>query len=210
VCAIEREDKIQLEIKSRENRRTTQGFFRKLGRQIRGYVKPNTAKKLSLTRVLVPDDGPEGLWEKIIGKDDLGGHLIARNVEHAGATPFGYSDLGKEVGHTCDSPMAQAIYDGTLEHDALHESAIHAIVERLRKHPAIEKISTRVMTPDDFKSVVKCVTEKMVSSFLEIGMHHYKACTETSDDGLADIQVEVHAAMMTVPLDAGFCPERWK
>jgi hypothetical protein len=27
---------------------------------------------------------------------------------------------------------------------------------------------------------------------------------------LADIQVEVHAAMMTVPVDAGFCPERWK
>jgi hypothetical protein len=25
-----------------------------------------------------------------------------------------------------------------------------------------------------------------------------------------DTQVEFHAAMMTVPLDAGFCPERWK
>jgi hypothetical protein len=33
---------------------------------------------------------------------------------------------------------------------------------------------------------------------------------EGSDDGLADIQVEVHASIMTVPLDAGFCPERWK
>jgi hypothetical protein len=27
---------------------------------------------------------------------------------------------------------------------------------------------------------------------------------------LADIKVEVHTAMMTVPLDAGFFPERWK
>jgi hypothetical protein len=27
---------------------------------------------------------------------------------------------------------------------------------------------------------------------------------------VADIQVEVHTAMMRVPLDAGFCPERWK
>jgi hypothetical protein len=41
-------------------------------------------------------------------------------------------------------------------------------------------------------------------------VHHYKACAEGSDDVLADIQVEVHTSMMTVPLDAGFCPERWK
>jgi hypothetical protein len=27
---------------------------------------------------------------------------------------------------------------------------------------------------------------------------------------MADIQVEVHADMMTVPLDVGLCPERWK
>jgi hypothetical protein len=47
---------------------------------------------------------------------------------HAGATPFGYSELGKELGFTGDSPMTQAIYDGTLEHDAINDSAIHAIV----------------------------------------------------------------------------------
>jgi hypothetical protein len=35
-------------------------------------------------------------------------------------------------------------------------------------------------------------------------------CAEGSDDDLAGIKVEVHAAMMTVPLDAGFCPEIWK
>jgi hypothetical protein len=32
VCAIEREEKIELEVKARENRRSTQGSFRKLGR----------------------------------------------------------------------------------------------------------------------------------------------------------------------------------
>jgi hypothetical protein len=44
-CAIEREDKIHQELKSRENKRTSQKTFRKLGRQIRGHVKPNSAKK---------------------------------------------------------------------------------------------------------------------------------------------------------------------
>jgi hypothetical protein len=61
VFAIEREVNIELEIKSRKNRRNTQGSFRKLGRQIRGHVKPNTAKKSSLTRVSIPDEGPEDL-----------------------------------------------------------------------------------------------------------------------------------------------------
>jgi hypothetical protein len=57
-CAIEREEKIELELKAQENRRNTQGSFRKLGRQVRGHVKPNSNKKSSLTRVSLPDDGP--------------------------------------------------------------------------------------------------------------------------------------------------------
>jgi hypothetical protein len=113
VCAIEREEKIELEVKARENRRNTKGSFRKLGRQIRCHVKPNSNKKFSLTRVSVPDGGPEGLWQQIIGKDEIEDHLIKINVEqfshaigkdeledhlikrnveqfsHAGATPFG-------------------------------------------------------------------------------------------------------------------------
>jgi hypothetical protein len=98
VCTIEREEKIEMDIKARENTRNSQGSFRKLGRQIRGHVKPNTAKKSSLVIVTVPDAGPEILWKHSIGKDDLEDHLIELNVEqfsHAGATQFGYTDLGK-------------------------------------------------------------------------------------------------------------------
>jgi hypothetical protein len=54
------------------------------------------------------------------------------------------------------------------------------------------------------------VPEKTASSFSGRGVHHYKASADGSDYGLVDIQVKVHAAMMTVPLDAGFCPECWK
>jgi hypothetical protein len=106
--------------------------------------------------------------------------------------------------------MAHTIYDGTLEHESLSDSALHTIVEQLRKHPAIEKILTPLAIPEDFKYAFKCVPEKTASSFSGRGVHHYKACAEISKYGLADIQVEVHAAMMTVPLEAEFCPERWK
>jgi hypothetical protein len=90
-CSIEREEKIELEVKARENRSNTQVSFRKIGRQIRGHVKPNSNSKSILVRVSVPDDGPEGLWQHIIGKEDLEDHLIKINVEqfsHAGATPL--------------------------------------------------------------------------------------------------------------------------
>jgi hypothetical protein len=63
---------------------------------------------------------------------------------------------------------------------------------------------------EDFKSEFKCVPEKRASSFSGRVVHHYKACAEGSDNGLAEIQIEFRAAMMTVPLDAGFCPNRWK
>jgi hypothetical protein len=88
----------------------------------------------------------------------------------------------------------------------LSDEEIYAIVVQLRKHPAIDKILKPVVSPEDFKSAFKFVPHKKASSFSGIGIHHYKACAEGSDDGLADIQVEVHAAMMTVPFDAGFCP----
>jgi hypothetical protein len=94
--------------------------------------------------------------------------LIKRNVEqfsHAGETPSRYTKLGKDFGHTGDSQMAQEIYDGTLEHDALSEGAIYEIVAQLRKHPYIEKIIKPVVTPEDFKSAFKCVPEKTASSF---------------------------------------------
>jgi hypothetical protein len=210
-CDIEREDRIQHELKSRENKRTSQKTFRKLGRQIRGQVKPNSANKSSLSKVTVPET--DGTWTHIIGKDDLEDNLIQRNVEQFSLeeeTPFGYSPLGKKLGHTGHSQMADAIHEGTLEHEALSDLAINAVVKQLRKHPALDKVLNPVITEEDFMSAFKCVREKTASSYSGRGVEHYKACAEGSDDGIADLLATVHAAMMSVPLDAGFCPSRWK
>jgi hypothetical protein len=48
---LEREAKIQKELKRRENKRVTQGSFRKLGRQIRVHINPSSLKKTSLMRL---------------------------------------------------------------------------------------------------------------------------------------------------------------
>jgi hypothetical protein len=148
-------------LKSRENKRTSQKTLRKLGRQIRVHVKPNSAKKSSLSKVTVPET--DGNWTQIIGKYDLKDHLIQHNVEQfslAGETPFGYSPLGKELGHTGDSEMADAIHEVTLEHEALSDAAINAVVKQLRKHPALDKVLKPSVTENDFKSAFNCVRKK--------------------------------------------------
>jgi hypothetical protein len=55
-------------------------------------------------------------------------------------TPFGNSTLGKELGNTGDFKMADAIHEGTLEHEALSDAAINAVVKQLRKNPALDKV----------------------------------------------------------------------
>jgi hypothetical protein len=106
--------------------------------------------------------------------------------------------------------MAEAILDGTFDHESLTDSALVAILQQLRKHPNVQETIQPIITEADFKSAFKCVPEKTASSVSGSGVHHYKACAEGSVDGLADIQSAIHAAMMTVPLATGFCPERWK
>jgi hypothetical protein len=55
-----------------------------------------------------------------------------------------------------------------------------------------------------------CVLEKTASSFSGRLVPHYKACADGSKDGLADNLAEIHAAVASIPLETGFCPERWR
>jgi hypothetical protein len=96
--------------------------------------------------------------------------------------------------------------DGKTDHPALTNEDMHAIAKQLRRHPVIQKIIKPVITVEDFRSAVKCVTEKTAPSYSGRGMPHYKSCAENMDDGLTDSVYSVHAAMMSIPRMAGFCP----
>jgi hypothetical protein len=128
--ALGRKELILKEIKRRENKRVTASSFNKMGRSIRGHVKPSSLKKTSLTVSEVKD--ATRIWKQIQGKESIEEHIAHRNVEqlsHAGKTPFGYTPLGEELGHTGDTKMAEDILEGTLEHEALRDEAIQAIVK---------------------------------------------------------------------------------
>jgi hypothetical protein len=116
-------------------------------------VKPNSTKKSSLNRLDVQTE--DGLWRQIVGKTQVEEHLIERNVKqfsHAGATPLGYTELGRELGHMGYTPMAEAILDGTFEHESLTDEALAAILQQLRKHPNVQEIIQPIITEADFKS----------------------------------------------------------
>jgi hypothetical protein len=51
---------------------------------------------------------------------------INEQFSHAGKTPFGYTPLGEELGHTGDTQMAEDILAGTLEHESLRDEVIQA------------------------------------------------------------------------------------
>jgi hypothetical protein len=102
---VEKEILVEKEVKVRENRKTAHRSWRKLGHQVRGHIKPNTLKRSKLMHIEVPSNNKK-TWTNIEDKDEVEYHLIARNVEqfsHAGATPFGYTYLGRELVHTGDS-----------------------------------------------------------------------------------------------------------
>jgi hypothetical protein len=183
-----------------------------MGRQIRGHLKPNNFKRRKLMHVEVSNDGGTA-WTKIENKEEVESHLIDRNVEqfsHARNTPFGYTALGKELGHTGDSDMAESILNGTLEHECMDKEAIRAIVGQLKHHPTIQGILKPIVTTADFQSCFKCVPEKTASSLSGRSVPHYKACADGSKDGLADNLAEIHAAMASIPMETGFYPERWR
>jgi hypothetical protein len=105
--------------------------------------------------------------------------------------------------------MANDIYKGTLEHISLTEHAIKAIVKQLRKRPLLTKLIYPVVTTEDFISCLGCVAEKTSSS--PSGRHagHYLVCIDLEDEPSVLI-ASVHAAMVSITLAEGFCPEHWR
>jgi hypothetical protein len=149
---------------------------------------------------------------KVEYKEIMEEHLMEHNIEqlsHAGKTPFEYSDLGAKLGHTVDSQIANDMLEGTLQHDCLSNEAIREIVTQLREHPMVQQIWNPIVIPEDFTSCFKIVPEKTASLYSGRSVPHYKACSQINEEGICELLASVYAAMMTVPLDAGFCPERW-
>jgi hypothetical protein len=74
----------------------------------------------------------------------------------------------------------------------------------------VQKIWKPIVTPEDFTSCFKCVPEKTALSYACRSLPHYKACSQIKEEGISEVLASVYATMMTVPLDARFCPQIWR
>jgi hypothetical protein len=70
-------------------------------------------------------------------------------------------------------------------------------------------MSYSLVKAEYFISCFGCVAEKKSSSPFDRHAGHYLACIELKDE-LSVLLEAVHAAMMSIPLAKGFCPERWR
>jgi hypothetical protein len=61
-----------------------------------------------------------------------------------------------------------------------------------------------------FPILFQMPSSKTASSYSGKSVPHYKACADGSKNGLVDTLAEIHAAMTSIPLETGFCPERWR
>jgi hypothetical protein len=68
----------------------------------------------------------------------ISGHISNRHT-------FGYTPLGKDLGHIGSSPMTNKKNNGNLAHEALNDEAIIAIVIKLRKHTTIHHLSSQLL-----------------------------------------------------------------
>jgi hypothetical protein len=71
---------VEKEVKTRENHLTAQRSWQKMGRRIRGYLKPNTLKRSELMHIEVPN-GDGTAWTKVEDKAEVENYLIDRNVD---------------------------------------------------------------------------------------------------------------------------------
>jgi hypothetical protein len=70
---VDKENLVAKALKTRENRKTAKRSWKKLGRQIRGIIKPETLKLSRLMKIEVPDGDA---WKKVEDKETMEEHLM--------------------------------------------------------------------------------------------------------------------------------------
>jgi hypothetical protein len=107
-------------------------LFTMLKFDIKGFIDHDSIKRNAITRVNVTINV---CISPLTTKSEIENHLLQRNPQAywaAGSTHFGHTSLGRSLGHTGDSPLANSILYGTFTHPNL---AVNAFTSQLRRRP---------------------------------------------------------------------------
>jgi hypothetical protein len=131
-----------------------------------------------------------------------------RQYHQAHRTPFGQEPLSSYLGYRADTKGAKDIIQGNPLPSQIKDTLppeTQALFNRLstlasNTFPEVPS----VISPDQFKSCYKVMSENTSSSPSSRNLGHYKAAV------LSDIMAAVHSTMMSILLTAGFSPNRWR
>jgi len=215
------EQKLKRRIKEAANRILKKERKRNMYRTIGLCLTPTSDNTSGISRVDVPLP-PEGVplegidpkswkgpWRAVTDPKEIGFYISQANLKQynqAAPTPFGSGYLPDTLGNVLSSKEAEDLLHGSLQIDLerIPLSETTAILEFLA-HPYSQVIHPYdpVITPDQFKATYSIVQEKTSSSYSGRHVGHYKAVLHN------EYLVNIHAAMMSIPYQAGFAPKRW-
>jgi hypothetical protein len=203
-------------IKSEQRQR----MYRKIGR----CLQPNSENLGGLARVDIPagnghpyPDGPDpktwtGAWTTVTLPEEIARHACASNTRQynqAANTPFATEPLATYIGPAATADGADQILRGEPTPEAVHPLLQPETLQLLH---TISSTSKAISSPpvevdisfEAFQSCYKTVTENTSSSPSGRHVGHYKAAV------MCDALSALHAAMMTIPFQAGFSPKLWQ
>jgi hypothetical protein len=144
---LERDDTIDSKIKYMKEAKARSNIFNMLQFDIKGFIDPHSIKRNSLTLVDVMVDGR---LTPLTTKAEIEDRLLSRNPQaylDSGTTPFGHTTLGRSLGPTGDSPLADSILDGYFSHP---NRAVSAFTQQLRRHGHFTDIPAAKITEKQF------------------------------------------------------------
>jgi hypothetical protein len=123
----------------------------------------------------------------------------------SGTTPFGHTALGRSLGPTGDSPLADSILDGSLSHP---NHALIGFTQKLCRRSHFQDIPAARITKKPFSRAFGGLREKSASSPSGLYNAHYMCLASKKDDLSSNSIRKVQAYLMELPITHGFVPDQ--
>jgi hypothetical protein len=202
---LEREDLIDNKLKHMKEAKAKSNLFTMLRFDIKGFIDPHRIRHNALTLVDVLIYGP---LTPLTIKADIEDHLLARNplaYLASGTTPFGHMVLGRSLGPTGDSPLADLILNGSSSHP---NRAVNAFTQQLCHRSHCPDIPAARITEKQFSRAFGGLRDKSASSPSGLYNAHYMGLASKKKDTTSNHIRKMQAHVMELPLTHGFAPDQ--
>jgi hypothetical protein len=202
---LEQEDLINNKLRYMLESRARRNLCTMLKFDIKGFIDPYSIARNALARVDATEDGR---ITPLTAKVEIEDHFLTRNP-HAhwasGTTRFGHTALGRAIGPTGDSPLANSILGGFFSHPNL---AVSAFTQQLRRRNHCPDIPAARVTEKQLSRAFSGLREKSATS--PYGLYNAQCmCIAAKKSDLTSNPIrKIQVNLVVLPLAHGFAPDR--